>query len=95
MPELTEQNIGNLMMIGGGTIGMLWMFRGRIAELWNKYKPGPLTPEDPLSEMSVHDIVEVLIQDRVDAGDEEGVMLIGTFGKHIYDYQIKEADNEK
>jgi hypothetical protein len=37
---------------------------------------------------TIHDVVEDLMEDRKKAKDEEGLLLIGTFGKHLYDNRI-------
>jgi len=36
-----------------------------------------------------HDIVDALIKDRKDKKDEEGVMLLAAFGKHLYSFKEK------
>ena len=33
---------------------------------------------------SVHDLIEFLMEDRKKAKDKEGLLLIGSFGSHIY-----------
>lgn len=97
MPELSEQMIGNLLMASGVGAAGLYLLRDKVGALigpfFSNQKNTPPT-KDIFEDYSVHDIVAILIEDRQVANDEEGVMLIGTFGKHIYDYEIKEGKDE-
>jgi hypothetical protein len=45
-------------------------------------------------DVSIHEVVESLLTIAEADGDEEGVMLLTAYGKHLYDRREKEADND-
>jgi hypothetical protein len=92
---------GNIFMASGAGLFALWQFKDKIVAKWQELFPArkpsttSVTDDELLSNFSVHDIVEILIQERKEVGDDDGVMLIGTFGKHIYDFEMMPDEEEE
>lgn len=43
---------------------------------------------DPLPYYSVHELLEELIKRSEEESDSEGLMLLGAYGKHVYDLRL-------
>lgn len=56
-----------------------------IEQIKNFFKKKETTPTD----IPMHDLVETILKRCVADGDEAGVQLISTFGKHLYDRELE------
>jgi hypothetical protein len=77
--------LGNptVQKIGGGILNTLKSFFSR--------KPDTDTDVDTIINMEdTHEIIEVLIDQAEEDKDEEGLMLLAAYGKHLYDRRIPE-----
>lgn len=95
--ELFNTHRGNIMMVAGALLLAYIPFQDKV----NGFVKGIFSPQRPdinddpgsiLKNFSVHDIVEILIEERATAGDEEGVVILGSFGKHMYDWHMKDTE---
>ena len=94
--ELFNTHRGNIMMVAGALMIAYIPFQdkvnGFVKGIFSNQKPDDPDPAGVLETFSVHDIIEILIDERATAGDEEGVVILGSFGKHMYDWHMKDTE---
>lgn len=86
--DFIKENSGNIMMVGGGLLAAAVLFWDKIYAKLKGFIP---SGEEELDE---HELVEILIERCILRKDEEGAMLISTYGKHLYDQKMEEAKDE-
>ncbi len=94
-----------LALFGGGTALGIEPVRNKLTELYtlitslfkSKKDSNKLLVEvdeddltyDPLPSFSVHELLEELLKRSEEEQDSEGLMLLGAFGKHVYDRRLE------
>jgi hypothetical protein len=91
MPEISQEQYGNILMLVGGVIAALAAGWPKISEYLKVLIPSGNSKES-ITTLEVHEMVDILIDNRNEVKDEEGVMLMVAFGKHIYDFEAKEKE---
>jgi len=95
MPELTPELVANLKLFGGLSVMGVFLFWEKITAVLSKIKIPSIggTSAAGVDNDCIHEITCGLIDNRSKAKDEEGVMLLGAFGKHMYDFYLKEKED--
>lgn len=95
-PELTQYAIplaAVLATLGYGLGNQT--VKNTVSKAWNWIKSqysSKKNPDedftDPLPYYSVHELLEELIKRSEEDSDSEGLMLLGAYGKHVYDLRL-------
>lgn len=93
--NLTSLLTPNTLIIVGVAValGALFLDTSKLSGLFTKLK-SLLLPENKSEPKTynLHDLVQVIVEQCIASEDDEGLHLITTFGKHLYDAELEKLE---